>query len=95
MYEESILSAQEHKFIHEEGIAHELYGHFSLERGHRSDALRSFNSSVKCYMDWGALAVARRLEDFVCSYFPEERASPGLRASFVEAYGTTEGEATA
>ena len=96
LYEESILSAQEHKFIHEEGIAHELYGHFSLERGHRSDALRSFNSSVKCYMDWGALAVARRLEDFVHSNFPEERASSGLMTSFVEAFlGTTEGEVTA
>jgi hypothetical protein len=95
LYEESILSAQEHKFIHEEGIAHELYGHFSLERGHRSDALRSFNSSVKCYMDWGALAVARRLEDFVRSNFPEERASSGLMTSFVEAYSTTEGEMAA
>ncbi len=87
LYEESILSAQEHKFVHEEGIAHELCGHFSLERGHRSDALRSFNSSVKCYLDWGALAVARRLENFVCSNFPEERASSGLM--------TTEGETAA
>ena len=66
-YEESIKSAHDHKFVHEEGIAHELYGHFNLERGHRPEALRSFNSSVKCYMSWGALAVARRVEDFIQS----------------------------
>ncbi len=72
LYEESIKSAHDHKFIHEEGVAHELFGHFHLERGHRSEALRSFNSSVECYMNWGALAVARRLEDFVQSTFGSE-----------------------
>ena len=69
LYKESIKSAQDHKFIHEEGISHELCGHFHLERGNRLEALRSFNSSVECYMNWGALAVARRLEDFVQSTF--------------------------
>ncbi|KAL7492749.1 hypothetical protein ACHAWT_001810 [Skeletonema menzelii] len=67
LYEESIKAAHDHKFIHEEGISHELRGHFHLERGHRSEALGSFNSSVECYKNWGALAVARRLEDFVQS----------------------------
>lgn len=69
LYKQSIKSAQDHKFIHEEGISHELCGHFHLDRGHRSEALRSFNSSVECYMNWGALAVARRLDDFVRSTF--------------------------
>lgn len=69
LYEESIKSAQEHKFIHEEAIAHELCGHFYLETGRYPDALRSFNSSIECYMSWEALAVARRVEDFVRSNF--------------------------
>lgn len=69
LYKQSIKSAQDHKFIHEEGISHELCAHFHLERGQRSEALASFNSSVECYMNWGALAVARRLEDFVRSTF--------------------------
>ncbi len=72
LYKESIKSAYDHKFIHEEGMSHELCGHFYLERGLRSEALGSFNSSVECYMNWGALAVARRLQDFVRSTFSSE-----------------------
>jgi tetratricopeptide (TPR) repeat protein len=72
LYEQSIKSARDHKFIHEEGIAHELCGHFHLEMGHRLEALESFNSSVQCYINWGALAVARRLEVFVKATFCSE-----------------------
>lgn len=72
LYEESIKSAHDHKFIHEEGVAHELLGHFQLERGHRLEALSSFKSSVQCYKNWGALAVAKRLEDFLQSTFGSE-----------------------
>jgi tetratricopeptide (TPR) repeat protein len=72
LYEQSIKSAHDHKFIHEEGVSHELCGHFHLEMGHRSEALESFNSSVQCYINWGALAVARRLEVFVKSTFCSE-----------------------
>jgi tetratricopeptide (TPR) repeat protein len=70
LYKESIKSAHDHKFIHEEGMAHELCGHFHLDaKLDRSEALSSFNSAIGCYKKWGALAVARRLEEFVqCTF---------------------------
>ena len=69
LYEKSIKAAHDHKFIHEEAISHELFGHFLLNKGNLTEALRSFNSSIECYMSWGALAVAKRLEIYVQSKF--------------------------
>jgi len=63
-YEASIKAAQEHRFIHEEAIAHELAGMFFLERGQRQMSHSYFKNSISCYQKWGANAVVRRLRSF-------------------------------
>lgn len=61
-YEASIKAACEHKFIHEEALASELAGVFFLKIGQYEKAHFYFNRSVDCYLEWGAFAVARRIE---------------------------------
>jgi hypothetical protein len=64
-YIRSVRSARDHKFVHEEAIASELAGIFFLDRGlHPKSYLFSMHS-VECYKKWGALAVARRVEDTI------------------------------
>ena len=69
LYERSIQSAREHKFIHEEAIASELAGLFFLERGLREKSLHLFLHSIWGYKEWGALAVAKRVETFIVGKF--------------------------
>ena len=69
LYERSVRSAREHKFIHEEAIASELAGIFFLERGLREKSLNLFLHSIWSYKTWGALAVAKRVETFIESKF--------------------------
>ena len=69
LYTSSIRSAQEHKFIHEEAIASELAGEYLYEQGKHSDAYALFMHSVKCFEEWGADAVAKRVETSVQSKF--------------------------
>ena len=61
-YISSIRSAREHKFIHEEAIASELAGDFFFKRGGHSEAYALYMHSIKCFNEWGALAVATRVE---------------------------------
>ena len=58
LYASSIRSAHEHKFIHEEAIASELAGDFFFKQGRHSEAYALYMHSIKCFMEWGALAVA-------------------------------------
>ena len=53
-YQESIDSAREHKFIHEEGIAHELFGYFNLQLGKVLDGQRHLEQACQLYTKWGA-----------------------------------------
>ena len=62
LYVRSIHSAKQHKFIHEEAMASELAGDFFYERGLMEKAYSFYASAVACYKEWGALAVAQRLE---------------------------------
>jgi ATP-dependent RNA helicase DDX31/DBP7 len=80
-YEESISAAKEHKFIHEEAMAHELAARFYLELGSRQRSYSHFNQSVACYRKWGAPVIARRIEatteqefsmDIIMSSLPSE-----------------------
>ncbi len=64
-YEASIKAAQEHRFIQEEAMAHELAGIFFLERGLRQRSHSYFKKSISCFQKWGAFAVVRRIEDFI------------------------------
>lgn len=69
LYDSAVLSAREHKFVHEEAIASELAGIFYHETGHRQESFSYLMHSINCYDKWGAHAVARRVETVIQSYF--------------------------
>ncbi len=62
LYLSSIRSAIEHKFKHEEAIASELTGLFFHGIGLHQNAHTFFIHSEKCFRQWGAKAVALRVE---------------------------------
>lgn len=69
LYDSAVLSAREHKFVHEEAIASELAGIFFYKTGHRQESFSHLMHSINCYNKWGAHAVARRVETVIQSYF--------------------------
>ncbi len=69
LYKDSITAAQRHKFIHEEGLSHELAGLFYLNRGLRDEAHEAFSNSVRCFRTWGAYAVADRISVLIGENF--------------------------
>ncbi|KAL7551904.1 hypothetical protein ACHAWF_015133 [Thalassiosira exigua] len=69
LYEQSMLSANEHKFVHEEAIACEAAATFYCERGLRQKAYSFFVRSVDCYEKWGASAIAKRVKADMRSQF--------------------------
>lgn len=62
-YDKAISSANEHRFVHEEAIASELAGDFYYERNFQEKSIPFFKHSLKCYLKWGATAVAQRLQN--------------------------------
>lgn len=62
MYNASIKAAQDHRFIHEEGIAHERLASFHDHYGRHAEALACFNAAKGCYESWGAQAVVQRVD---------------------------------
>ena len=72
LYDSAIQSAHAHAFIHEEAIACELAGAFYHERGFHQESYPYFMHSIKSYNEWGAFAVARRVETFVRGKFRTE-----------------------
>ena len=69
LYKSAIRSAHEHKFVHEEAIASELMGDFSFEQGRQSEAYALYMHSIKCFREWGAQAIATRIESSLKSKF--------------------------
>jgi len=69
VYISSIQSAREHKFIHEEAIASELTGEYLFEMGRHSEAYALYDHSIKCFEEWGAQAVVKRVKADVQSKF--------------------------
>ena len=61
-YEASIVSAQRHKFVHEEGLAMESLGEFYKKVGRNEDSIKMLMSARSCYVKWGAVAVIERLD---------------------------------
>ena len=51
-YDSSILSAREHKFVHEEALAYELAGHFLLETGEGSSSYPYYLLAQTRYREW-------------------------------------------
>jgi tetratricopeptide (TPR) repeat protein len=62
-YDASIQAATKHKFIHEEAIANKLAGVFYSEQGNYQKSLLCLKQSIACYKKWGAISVARRIEE--------------------------------
>lgn len=56
LYEHAILSAREHKFIHEEALSYELAGNFYFNIGNNSMALKYLTCAHEVYFKWGAFA---------------------------------------
>ena len=69
LYDDAIRCANNHKFIHEEAIACELAGMFYYERGFRQKSYSYLVHSVKSYEEWGAHAVARRVDAHIRGNF--------------------------
>jgi len=53
-YEQSIQSSREHKFIHEEALAHELYGVCCVELGDLFKGNKLLETARELYEEWGA-----------------------------------------
>ena len=60
-YEASIKSAQDHGFVHEQGLAYEFMGMFLNSVVETSAALVCFKHAYECYMQWGAIAKADQI----------------------------------
>ena len=69
LYTRSIQSAHNHKFKHEEAIASEIAGDLFYETQCIPRSLAFLKHSINCYKEWGAFAVARRVESDVRSKF--------------------------
>jgi tetratricopeptide (TPR) repeat protein len=63
IYDKAICSANEHRFVHEEAIASELAGDFYYNQNFQEKSMSFFKHSLKCYLKWGATAVAKRLQN--------------------------------
>lgn len=61
LFEASIKSAGDLEFIHEQGLAFELYGKFLVSTAENNEALDCFKSAHMCYVKWGALAIAEHV----------------------------------
>lgn len=64
-YQASVKSAREHKLIHDEALACELYGKFCVENDMRERGSEQLRAALDKYREWGALRKARQLEAFI------------------------------
>ena len=62
MYEASIKSAHEHKFIHEEALAYELHGRFFVETHMSEEGSNQLRAAVSKYKEWGATKKANDVQ---------------------------------
>jgi len=62
-YQASIAAAKDHRFVHEEGLAHDKTASFHIHHGRKSDALFHFAQARKCYLSWGAHALVEVMEN--------------------------------
>eukprot|EP00573_Skeletonema_grethae_P013379 CAMPEP_0201712592 /NCGR_PEP_ID=MMETSP0578-20130828/59722_1 /ASSEMBLY_ACC=CAM_ASM_000663 /TAXON_ID=267565 /ORGANISM="Skeletonema grethea, Strain CCMP 1804" /LENGTH=292 /DNA_ID=CAMNT_0048201653 /DNA_START=671 /DNA_END=1549 /DNA_ORIENTATION=- len=60
-FQASIDSARKHRFVHEEGLASELFGMYLEENGNVDEAKQQYALARSCYQKWGAFALADRL----------------------------------
>lgn len=60
-YLAAIESARLHRFVHEEGLARELYASFLAEKGESDKSKTQLLLAIECYEKWGASAVVNLL----------------------------------
>jgi len=61
LYKKSIKAAQDHGLIHELGLAYELLGGYYTTHGHEPESLHCIKKAYKCYTQWGATSVAKKI----------------------------------
>jgi len=64
-YEASIMSARDHKYLHYEALAHELYGIFCLENRMTGEGMKQLHYSFDKYTQWGAMEKVKELQIFM------------------------------
>ena len=62
-YEQSIQVARDNGYVHEQGLACEFCGHFLKSIVEESTATAFYKRAYECYIQWGAIAKARKLRD--------------------------------
>jgi len=60
-YRQAIISAQEHRFCHEEGLAEEKLATYLMYCNQSDAALYHFTNAKKAYTKWGAKVLADRI----------------------------------
>jgi len=63
LYERAIQSARANGFVHHEALAHELAGHFHLQRGFETAGSAHLGRARACYALWGADGKVRQLDE--------------------------------
>mmetsp|Transcript_551 Transcript_551/g.1022 ORF Transcript_551/g.1022 Transcript_551/m.1022 type:complete len:228 (-) Transcript_551:107-790(-) len=61
-YNKAIESAHRHRFIHEEGLANDLFSTFHRTSGNLDSATRHVAAARSCYEKWGAVALVELLD---------------------------------
>jgi PAS domain S-box-containing protein len=61
-YDHAISLAQEHEYLNEAAIAHELAGKFYLTQGNTETAQTHLLNARHCYLRWGAMAKVKDLD---------------------------------
>jgi len=67
LYDDAIFSSKTHKFVNEEALANELAGHFYLDTGRKYKSLQYFCQAEEKYREWGAVAKANELANYLRS----------------------------
>ncbi|KAL7499306.1 hypothetical protein ACHAWT_009981 [Skeletonema menzelii] len=69
-YKASIKQAREHKFNHEEGLAHEKLATYLLHKNRHDEALQHFQNAKKCYAIWHATFLVQRVDKAIAVLSP-------------------------
>lgn len=64
-YTNAITAARLHRFVHEEAVAYECAGYFYLTASMKTEALEHFVNAHKKYKEWGAIAKANKIFEFL------------------------------
>src|SRR5260221_10993214 len=72
LYERAIQSARANGFVHNEALAYELAGRFSLQRGFETAGSAHLRHARACYARWGAAGKGRQLDELYPQLGKEE-----------------------